>query len=474
MKLKTKEIVILGAGITGLITAWRLAKEDYKVTLIEKENFVGGLAGTIDWDGWKFDFGTHNFSSINHEEIIEFYKNLLPDKFVPRELNAKLFIFGKLINLDYIGAHFFYMLSLRNMITAGFDFFVTRLKAYLYGIKPTERLDIWIKQRFGKVLYNIYFGPYIERIQKKNPSELSKDIGDKKIPVFSLRDYVKREFTLKKKEKIKELVKKNMFYVINGYGEMAMYFYNELKKMNNVNLRIGSDIKSVLLEKNKIIEICLDDIIIDTSDSVVVSTIPVDVLTGMTKNISQEVKLCAKKFEYTKLRILFVRTKLDKISGFSQISVEAKYPFSRVSESNYDKFNLVPKGCSSLTFELPLNDSDELWLISDDELLEKILPLYNDICVLKKDDVIDCRSVFLNHANPRMILNYKKNLKEVYKFIINTENLYSIGRQGLFTYINVDGCTNMALDFANALIENKSLKELQEKLLKDIHDVDVK
>ncbi|MBI5403551.1 MAG: FAD-dependent oxidoreductase [Ignavibacteriae bacterium] len=471
--MKKKEIIILGAGITGLVTAWKLAKSGYKVTVIEKEKYPGGLAGTVDWDGWKFDFGTHNFSSKNHKEIIEFYKELLPGEFIPRELNAKLFIFGKLINLDYIGAHFFYMLSLPNMIKAGIDFFLTRLRAFLFGIKYTERLDVWIKQRFGKVLYGIYFGPYIERIQKKNPSELSKDVGDKKIPVFCLRDYIKRELTFKKKEKIQEVIKNNMFYIKNGYGELSKFFFNELSNMNNAEVYLGSEIKSIGYDGKKVKSINLEDRKIDASEKNVLSTIPVDVLANLIDNIPSEVKESAEKFEYTKLRVLFVRTKLEKISGFSQISVEAKYPFSRVSESNYDEFNLVPEGHSSLTIELPLNDTDELWKISNEELLEKILPQYNDICELKKEDIIDCRTVYLHYANPRMIINYKEILKSVFGFIYNTGNLYSIGRQGLFTYINADGCTRMALDLADAIIDDKSLKDFQKKLMFDFHEIEL-
>jgi len=471
--MEKKEIIVLGAGITGLVTAWKLAKSGYKVTVIEKEKYPGGLAGTVDWDGWKFDFGTHNFSSKNHKEIIDFYKELLPGRFIPRELNAKLFIFGKLINLDYIGAHFFYMLSLPDMIKAGIDFFLTRLRAFLFGIKYTDRLDIWIKQRFGKVLYGIYFGPYIERIQKKNPSELSKDVGDKKIPVFSLRDYIKREFTFKKKEKITEVVKKSMFYVKNGYGELSKYFFDELNKMNNAEVCLGAAIKSIEYDGQKINSIETEDRKINASGKIIISTIPVDVFAVLAGNIPAEVKESAEKFEYTKLRVLFVRTKLEKISGFSQISVEAKYPFSRVSESNYDEFNLVPAGHSSLTIEFPLNDTDELWKISSEELLERILPQYNDICELKKEDIIDCRSVYLHFANPRMIINYKEILKNVFGFIYKTENLCSIGRQGLFTYINADGCTRMALDTADAIIENKSLKDFQKKLMEDFHEIEL-
>ena len=90
--MKNKEVLVIGAGITGLAAAWKLAESGVSVTVIEKENFVGGLAATIDWDGWKFDFGPHNFHT-NDNSIIEFYQDKLPGKFKKRDLKVQLYIF---------------------------------------------------------------------------------------------------------------------------------------------------------------------------------------------------------------------------------------------------------------------------------------------------------------------------------------------------------------------------------------------
>ena len=58
-----KKILILGAGITGLSTAWKLSNKGYDVTLIEKDTKVGGLAKTINFKENYFDIGPHSFFS---------------------------------------------------------------------------------------------------------------------------------------------------------------------------------------------------------------------------------------------------------------------------------------------------------------------------------------------------------------------------------------------------------------------------
>ncbi len=79
--MENKKTIILGAGITGLTAAWKLAKNGYDIIVIEKENQVGGLAGTIDWDGWKFDFGAHSFHT-KYQKIADLYKVLLQNNFL--------------------------------------------------------------------------------------------------------------------------------------------------------------------------------------------------------------------------------------------------------------------------------------------------------------------------------------------------------------------------------------------------------
>ena len=42
----TKHVIIIGGGIAGLTTAHELVDQNYKVTLIERNDIVGGVART--------------------------------------------------------------------------------------------------------------------------------------------------------------------------------------------------------------------------------------------------------------------------------------------------------------------------------------------------------------------------------------------------------------------------------------------
>jgi len=54
---QAKEVIIIGAGIGGIVAAGSLARKGYKVTVFEKNVHPGGRCGTFVKDGHRFDIG---------------------------------------------------------------------------------------------------------------------------------------------------------------------------------------------------------------------------------------------------------------------------------------------------------------------------------------------------------------------------------------------------------------------------------
>lgn len=70
---KDKNIIVVGSGFAGLTAASVLAKEGYKVTILEKNNQAGGRACIWEKDGFTFDMGP---SWYWMPEVFEAYFNL--------------------------------------------------------------------------------------------------------------------------------------------------------------------------------------------------------------------------------------------------------------------------------------------------------------------------------------------------------------------------------------------------------------
>ena len=50
-----KKAIVIGGGVTGLSTAWKLSENGYKVSVIESEKLFDGLAKTIKIGNYFFD-----------------------------------------------------------------------------------------------------------------------------------------------------------------------------------------------------------------------------------------------------------------------------------------------------------------------------------------------------------------------------------------------------------------------------------
>ena len=55
-----EKIIVLGAGISGLATAYQLDRDGYDVTVIEKKGDVGGSIETVKEKGFLFDRGPNS------------------------------------------------------------------------------------------------------------------------------------------------------------------------------------------------------------------------------------------------------------------------------------------------------------------------------------------------------------------------------------------------------------------------------
>ncbi len=73
--MKVKNIAIIGAGITGLVTAFYLKKKGIPYTIFDKQNRTGGVIHTIKKDGFIYETGP-NSGIISNSEVVELFDDL--------------------------------------------------------------------------------------------------------------------------------------------------------------------------------------------------------------------------------------------------------------------------------------------------------------------------------------------------------------------------------------------------------------
>ncbi|MEP7037384.1 MAG: phytoene desaturase family protein [Acidobacteriota bacterium] len=75
-----KEVIIIGAGLGGLSAAIRLAKSGFSVSILEKNENVGGKVNLVEANGYKFDTGA-SLLTMRHvlEDLFEFAERDIKD-----------------------------------------------------------------------------------------------------------------------------------------------------------------------------------------------------------------------------------------------------------------------------------------------------------------------------------------------------------------------------------------------------------
>ena len=177
-----KRVVIMGAGPAGLTAAYELMKHDLPVTVVEADpKQVGGLARTVEHNGYRFDIGGHRFFSKN-QEVEDLWTEILGDEMLTR---------GRLSRIYYRGRFFAYPIKAANaLLNLGPVEAARCMASYAWArIRPVRNprtLEDWVRNQFGWRLFSIFFKTYTEKVWGISTTELSADWAAQRIKSLDL------------------------------------------------------------------------------------------------------------------------------------------------------------------------------------------------------------------------------------------------------------------------------------------------
>ena len=77
-----KRVAIIGGGITGLSAAWHALQHGFEVELFESQDKLGGILGTIYWNGRLIEGAADNFATLDDEALQWCRKLGLDEEFI--------------------------------------------------------------------------------------------------------------------------------------------------------------------------------------------------------------------------------------------------------------------------------------------------------------------------------------------------------------------------------------------------------
>lgn len=166
-----KDIVIIGAGLTGLTLAFYLKKQGKNVLIIEKSGKTGGVIQTVNEDGFVYETGP-NTGVVGNPEVAELFEDL--DglcTFEAADARAKRRLIWKKGKWHALPSGFVSAVT-TPLFTLKDKFKVLGEPFRKKGENPEENLADLVKRRLGESFLNYAIDPFISGIYAGDPKYL--------------------------------------------------------------------------------------------------------------------------------------------------------------------------------------------------------------------------------------------------------------------------------------------------------------
>ena len=479
-----KRVVIIGAGPAGLTAAYELlrAGNDYDVVILEETGAIGGISQTVRYHGNRMDIGGHRFFSKS-EEVTAFWESIMPlqgapafdDKLLNREKafsengpdpeqSDKVMLLRDRVSRIYYNRRFFdYPISLKPATLMAMGFFTT-VKAgfsYLHALiskRPENSLEDFYINRFGKVLYSMFFEDYTEKLWGRHPRDISADWGAQRVKGLSVRavfrDLFRKVFHKKSSATETSLIEQ-FYYPKFGPGQLWEEVAKEIEylggkvitecKLENLHVHEGTVDYAVCCKSGRRMKI---------EGDIYISSMPLkDLVCGIEGDKPAENVLSAAADlpyrDFVTVGLLVNRLNLKNKTKFKTLSdivpdcwiyvQDRNVKLGRIQIfNNWSPYMVAdPQHTVWIGLEYFCRENDEFWSMTDDELKLFAVDELKKMGVIDDDAVLDSHCERIKKAYPAYFDGYK-DIDKIIEYLNGIDNLYCIGRNGQHRYNNMD------------------------------------
>ena len=432
-------VAVAGGGISGISAAYFLLHEcvdpDLEVHLFERRHAPGGLCRTVEMDGgFRFDFGPHNIHSVDpwfDSLMIE----LLGDQYRERLFRAKVqfgdgFIPYPMKGLDILGG-----VPPWTSAACAASFVWSRIES-LFREWRDDSFEDFIRNRFGRKLYDIYFGPFTEKTWGVPGSMISADFGRQRIGVFTLWDLFKRTFLGMKPKSMEAgedpFLNSRCVYPDHGSGTVIDALLSPCLSDPRFTLHAGEPVTGLSRDGG--------GMRVSTPSSeyrfdLVFSSISLTELCRM-------LDLPDPGLVYISTRFLLVTLDQESVFGTTPwvYFADDRTAFNRISEPRNMSPLMSPEGRTSLCVEFTTTGKDRIASAAGEELLEMAVAGLSGFGLIRPEAVRDWRVLDRENTYPLRTIDYKEATAKALASLESFPALVTHGRLGRFEYFNMDHC----------------------------------
>jgi protoporphyrinogen oxidase len=424
------KIAIIGGGLTGLTAAFLLSKK-HKVTVFEKENFLGGMASSylVNWNGKKYPITkTYHHILDGDKTTVDIIKKLgLEKKLYRKKLKTGFLYKNKIWGFSTPIEILKFPIPFSDKIKL--------VKFILFDLKKKNWDDLegintkkWITKKAGKINFEVFFDQLIKNKFHDSPENIAAAWAGTRL-TKETSSFLKKFGWLKG----------GVIQIINNFAKSIRK--NKGRILTNSEVISIKNKKLTYIKNNKMKKIDFD---------IIVSTVPPEIFLKIIDKVPKNLKNTFKKIKYLSCICTTIGLKRELFDQYWINILDKNLPFVVLFNHTALYEDAAPKEKSVCYIVTYLMSNEKLWKKTENEIKEIYLKAIKKI-IPDFEGQIEWWKVFKI-----------KYAEAIYKmgFInppINYDNIYFAGIYKIYPKIrNMSSAMEEGINIANE-IENRLL-----------------
>lgn len=418
---KNNGTVILGAGLAGLSTAYHLKGG---CSLYEQAAEPGGMARTIEKDGYKFDYDGH-LLHFRHKQTFSLVSKLLDGNMAPHKRNSWIYSKGSYTRYPFQAN--FYGLP-RDVVK---DCLVGLIKAKSRTFSRDDKKGIpenfehWIRGVFGEGIARHFMLSYNRKFWTVDPSQLTCEWLDGFVPVPELEDVITGAIS----SNTKQFGYNSTFWypLKGGISELVKGFLKGVDhlQLNKKVTEIDTSTKEIVFADGTKKEF-----------NHLVTTLPLPELSNILTDLPLQIKDAFSKLRFTSVFVVNLGINRDDITERHWVYYpEEKIPFFRTGFPTNFSMDVAPSGRTSLYAEISYSGDRA---IDKEKAVEDTVRHLKELgIILKEKEVEVCVPIDIKYGYVLYDKNRTKATETILSYL-REFNIHSIGRYGSWQYMSME------------------------------------
>lgn len=422
--------LVLGAGLSGLSCGISLLEAGHNVTILEKEQSVGGLCRSFRKDGFTFDYGPHFLFGQEIRNVLK--ERITPSFGIPliKRNGERIVAQNRLFQFPFEPKNILKTMGISHALPVLIDIVVANI---FRKSKPVSNLEEWIVNTVGEKIYNyICLSGYVQKLYGLTPKDVSPKWGEQKLKFLSRwRNNSLLALGLRALKEDKQLQKQVTSYPPSGIDSIPAQLkerYVELGGKILLSLPVVS-----ITEKHDCVEVtALNNQ--SFSGEYLISSIPLTELVNNTySDFAKTNSGLILQLKQRKTVFFFLYFNTPGVMDYQCLYFTGPdYVFRRVTEFKNLSSSMSPAGKSSLCVEITCNENEGTNTSPD--MVKTVLEQLDKsgYCNIKDFSHYDVLEV--SHTYPVYSVGYVDVIKDILDYLKSHKRIISFGRQGLFFY----------------------------------------